>query len=496
MSSIPASALVNAIGSVISAGGSGLDLVGMVLTDNAQLPVGTTVAFSSATDVSAYFGALSTEANFAATYFNGFTGKTVTPAKLYFSRYVTSAAAAFLRGASVASLTLAQLQALSGTLSITVNGTVKTSSTISLSTATSFSNAATIIQAGFTTPGFTVTYDSLSGGFVFTNTTTGATSTLTYASGTLADPLNLGQSDGAILSQGAAPYVPATAMDAIVASTTDWVLYTNTWTASVSDQTAFAAWSNGKSNRFGYIPWTLASAAATSGDTTTIGPIATANNYSAVAPVYDPNNPLNVAAFVMGWAASLNTAATNGRFNAAFRSSSLVSAGVTNETVADILKTNGYNFVGAYATANDSFVLLQPGQITGSYQWLDSWVCQVWLNNLHQLNLMNLLTTVGQVPYNSDGYGLIKATLKSGAEDGLNFGAIRTGVTLSSTQIVEITNLVGQDISDTLYQQGWYPYVADPGATVRAARGSPIVYFIYTDGQSVQKINLSSVMVA
>ncbi|OYW18753.1 MAG: hypothetical protein B7Z52_04590, partial [Burkholderiales bacterium 12-64-5] len=178
VASIPASAIVSVQPAVIDAGGSGLDLVGLFLTASAQAPVGSVLSFATAADVSAYFGPLSTEATLAATYFAGYDGSLIKPANILFSRYATVDVASYLRGGSVANLTLTQLQALTGTLTITVDGSAKTSSSINLSAATSFSNAATIIAAAFTTPGFVVSYDSISGGFLFTNSTTGAASTI------------------------------------------------------------------------------------------------------------------------------------------------------------------------------------------------------------------------------------------------------------------------------------------------------------------------------
>ena len=64
--SIPARAIVNVLPNVISAGGSGLDLIGLILTDSTQIPLGSVLSFASAADVSAYFGPLSTEATLAA----------------------------------------------------------------------------------------------------------------------------------------------------------------------------------------------------------------------------------------------------------------------------------------------------------------------------------------------------------------------------------------------------------------------------------------------
>jgi hypothetical protein len=65
---------------------------------------------------------------------------------------------------------LTQLQAFSGTVIVAVDGTTVTSANIDLSTATSFTNAATLIQTGLRTPG---------GAFTGTGTVTNASPTLT-----------------------------------------------------------------------------------------------------------------------------------------------------------------------------------------------------------------------------------------------------------------------------------------------------------------------------
>lgn len=51
---------------------------------------------------------------------------------------------------------------------------------------------------------------------------------------------------------------------------------------------------------------------------------------------------------------------------------------------------------------------------------------------------------------------------------------------------------IGKDVSKTIESQGWYMQVQDPGATVRAQRGTPDCKFYYTDGGSIQKIVLPS----
>jgi len=492
--SIPASAIVSVLPNVISAGGSGLDLVGMILTTSAQMPTGTVLSFSSAADVSAYFGPASTEATLAQTYFAGYDGSTIKPAKLLFYRYCSSAAAPFLRGASVASMTLTQLQALTGVLTITVNGSAKTSSSINLSGATSFSNAATIIAAAFTSPGFTVSYDSVSGGFLFTDGTTGAAASLSYATGSLAAGLKLTQATGAVLSAGADAMSAATAMDGVIALTQDFVSFMTSFEPVDADKLALAGWVDAKSDRYLYVAWDDNIAGTQQGDTSSFGSQLVANGLSGTAAIYDPNNGANVAAFLMGAIASINFTVQNGRATLAFRSGSIL-PGVTNQSVGDNLAANGYNFVGAYATANDRFVFFYPGQVSGQFDWIDSWISQVWMNNAFQLALMGLLTSVGSIPYNDDGKALIEASLRGVIDNAVNFGAIRAGVPLSAQQKAEINNQAGGNIADTVEQRGWYALVGDASADVRAARGSPPIFVWYTDGQSVQKIALSSVLV-
>ena len=72
ISSIPASALVNVTPSVVGTGGSALQLIELMLTTNAIVPVGSVLSFPSLSAVQAFFGATANEAAEAAVYFAGF----------------------------------------------------------------------------------------------------------------------------------------------------------------------------------------------------------------------------------------------------------------------------------------------------------------------------------------------------------------------------------------------------------------------------------------
>lgn len=490
--SIPAKDIVNVVPGVVSPGGTGLDMTGLILTESIRVPVGQVLSFATARAVSDYFGPTSAEASAATTYFNGYIGATSIPAFLLFAANVLTARAGWIRGATLG-LTLDELKALTGTLTINFGGTGITSSAINLSSATSFSNAATIIQAAFTSPDFAVTYDALSGAFLFTSTATGDAATIVYATGSLAAGLKLTQATGAVLSQGADPMTAAETMQAVTDQTQNFVSFTHLDELTDDEIVEYATWNGSQDNRFLFVAWTDAAAAITNSDTTSPAVRIAALELSGTACIWSPS--YDKAVFVLGYAGSINFNRDNGRAVAAFRRGSGLRADVTNQTVANNLLANGYSFYGAYATANDEFTWLYNGTVSGPFGFIDSYINQVWMNNAFQLSLMTLLGAVGQIPYNDDGYELIASGITTDINNAVDFGAIRSGVVLSEQQKIILTGLAGSDISETIFVRGWELTIQDPGPAVRAERGSPICTFFYTDGQSVQKILLNSLMV-
>ena len=197
----------------------------------------------------------------------------------------------------------------------------------------------------------------------------------------------------------------------------------------------------------------------------------------------------------MGYAASLDFGATNGRATAMFRRQSGLAADVIDGTTAQNLKTNGYNFFGDWTTRNDAFIFFANGTVTGPFEWLDSYLNQIWLNNQLQLAILSLMVAMKSIPYNDAGYTLIRAACRDPIDAAVNFGAIRAGVPLSAAQAAEVNFAAGVKIDDVLGNRGWYLQVNPATAQVRAARGSPPCSLWYMDGQSIQQINLASVEV-
>lgn len=494
---IPASAFVSINPGVIGAGGAATTVNAVFLTNGMRVPIGSVLSFPSAAAVSTYFGPSANETAQAAVYFQGFNNSFVKPSFLLFSQYNTVAVSGYLRGGNISGLTLTQLQALSGTLTITFAGSALTSSSITLSAATSFSNAATIITAGFTSPAFAVTYDSIAGAFVFTSTATGSVETIIFATGTLAAGLLLTSATGAVLSQGAAIDTPSAAMTTIVAQTTNWGTFTTLFDpdggSGNANKVLFANWTSLQNNRYAYIAWdTDITPTQSTNASSSLGQILIANKDSGTVPVYEPSD-LSSASFLCGAIASIDFNTANGNASLAFKGQSGLVPAVTSQTVLANLIANGYNAYVSSAAASSSWNFMYPGSISGPFLSIQRYVNQIVMNSGFQIALMNLLTTVNAVPYVAQGYALIEAACQGPINSAINFGSIQAGVTLSSAQIVEVNTQAGANIAPTLQTRGWYLQVLDPGAVVRGNGGSPSIIFWYTDGGSVLQISMASI---
>jgi hypothetical protein len=587
MSTIPAGLFVSVNPSVLAAGGSALDLNGLILTTSTRVPIGTVMSFPDGETVAEFFGTTSKEAQIASGgpglgsgYFGGFDTATVTPAAILFAQYPIAAVAAYLRGGNVSGLSLTQLQGFNGQLSATIDGNAHTAS-INLSGVTSFTNAAQLIETdlaisgvqqgtvtatiaanvmtvsavltggaplavgdkvtgtGVTAASFissfgtgtggagtynltqsstvgspttvtsfapAVSYDSVSGGFVIASGTTGNASTMAFASGALAVDLMLTQATGAVLSQGADAATPGAFMDGMKQVTQNWASFMTGFDpdqgSGITQKLAFASWANAQKNRFVYIAWDTAAAAATQVPATaTLGYAISQANYSATCLVWEVGNT-NLAAMVCGFIASVNFSQAGGRVSFAFKKQSGMTASVTTEAAAVNLggnpqvpgdRGNGYNYYGAVATANQAFIDFQRGMVSGPFQWLDTLIDQIWLTNALQLALMNLLEQTNAIPFNAAGDALIEAALADPIQAALSFGAIATGITLSSAQIAAVNAAAGgKNIADIISTQGWYLLLPAVSPSIRQARGPRSITFFYVDGESVQSISLSS----
>ncbi|KDD79093.1 DUF3383 domain-containing protein [Glaesserella parasuis] len=488
--SIPASQIVNVNPSVLSSGGSPLSMNAVFLSENANLPTGRAVSFATADSVGEYFGFTSAEYQAAAVYFKGFDGSTIKPGTLIFFAYNKAAEGAFLLGASVKSLSLNELKKINGTLSVIIDGSEKKAASLNLSGAKSFSNAAELI--GTALGSVTVTFDSQLQAFKVASSTTGTTSTIAFATGTTADALGLSENAGASISQGSNTTTPTETMQAVIGSTLNWATFTTITEPTLEEKLEFAKWSNNQNQRFLYVGWGKEATATQTGNTTSFGAKLKESEYSGATAVY---GGLDKAAFLCGTVASIDFTEKQGRITLKFKGQSGLTADVTDATIAKNLEDNGYNYYGAWATANDRFLFLSPGQISGEWKWIDAYINQIRLNSQLQLAIITLLTSAKSVPYNDIGIALQRAACNDPINEALNFGSIQVGVSLSEQQKAIINNYTGVDAASQVEAQGYYLYIGKATAQTRGNRESFPMKLFYTDGGSLHSVNLASINV-
>ena len=641
VASIPANQFVNDTPQVLAASGTGIVLNGLMLTQSTRPPVGQVLSFPSGSAVAGYFGGASAEAAFAAQYFNGFTNSQQKPGAMLAAQYPESAVSAWLRGGSIAALPLIALQAISGTMAITVDGYAR-SGTINLTSATSFSAAASLIQTALNTSlpaggtstastiaansvtgsiagniltvtaasgaivsvgqtisgtgvtagtiitglgtgtggtgtytvsvsqtvsstaialgtgvltvggtvggtwaiGQTVTggtavagtqiiglrtgsggsgtylvsisqtvasaalassatpvavaYDATSGGITITSGVAGTASTIAYpTTGTVATALNLTSATGAVVSQGAPAATPGTFMATLVQVTSNWAAFALLWQATIAENLAFATWNSAQNNRYAFAAWdTDITILGNPGAYIGLGAQVALAGLSGIELIYAPANQYLAAAFFLGYAASLNFSQQDGRTTAAYRSASGLVPDVTNQTAYQNMVANGYNAYVNVATANQQFQFYQPGQISGPFTWADSYVNQIWLNGQFIDDMLSGLAQFRSIPYNADGDTKIRSLVQGTIQEAGDFGIFRSGVTLSASQIVAVTNAVGANAVSALQSNGYYLYsnAAETAPSVRQLRGTPPFSFYYTDGEDVQTLNIQSVL--
>ena len=500
--SIPASLLVSVQSSVLPAGGNQLAFNGLVLSEAAALPTGAPTTFPDAPSVQAYFGATSTEAKMAAVYFAGFQGSAAKPSALSFARYPATALAGFVRGGALG-LTLAQLQALApGSLTVSVDGTNYTDASLDLSASTSFSDAASRIHTGLTLGAAgTVTWDSNFGAFVVTSATTGTTSSVGFATGTISSALALTQATGAVQSAGAAAVVtPGAFMDTLTESFQSFVTFSSAFEPVLTDKEAFARWvglqNEGASGaRFAYCAWdTDATAKGNPSSFTGFGNfLATNPSISGVFPAW--SDPL-LAALAMGWAASQDFDQPGTRLPLAYCQNPGVSPAVFDATTAENLWANGYNFYGQFATAAQIFTFVQKGTVSGPFGFFDEFIVAVAIAQDLQLQNMLLLANPTFIPYNASGATKMQAAGGQVAKKYLAYGGIQAGIPLTDSQLAEVNARAGLNTAGSdLQKNGWLYVIGQASGSQRTARQSPPAVFFYVDGGSVQSINLNAITV-
>lgn len=484
--SIPASQIVAVSPAIVGTGGTAIKLNTVVLTDNSVYPIN---QYANAADVGVVFGTTSDEYKFAQCYFGGFAGATSAPTTLFIARHNLADVPAKLIGANIKSIDLDALKAITGNISITIDGTLKTGD-IDLSTATSFSDAATIISTELTEA---VTFDTQLQAFIISSATSGATSSISYASGSAAIALNLTEDQGATVDNNTTADSADTVMQKVTAYTLNFATITTIGDSfDIDAQKEIAKWNSKQNSRFWYVQWGEEPTALIANNANCFGQWLKENAINGTTAIYGTLEQVGVAC---GYAASINFSEANGRATMEFKRQAGVAASVTSLADASALESNGYAYYGAWATANDRFIFFRNSRVSGDFNWVDSYLNQVYFNAQLQLAFMNMLLGYKAIPYNAEGRAIHRAAAQDPINEMLNFGGIQTGTTLAEAQKQQINYEAGYDAASQIQTSGYCLLIGEATAQARGQRVSLPLKLWYADGGSVHSVKLSSINV-
>ncbi|WP_010508409.1 DUF3383 family protein [Komagataeibacter europaeus] len=463
MGSIPISQVVKTTPGVLAAG-SGLNELSALFVTSASsaLAAGSVQSFTSASDVGTAFGSTSALYKMAEVYFSGYETAVMTPGTLYIGAMAVAGSGA------------------TGTATIT-DGAV---SAIKVGTGgTGYVSAPTVSLTGGGGTGATATA-TVSGGAV-----TGFTVTNAGSGYTSAPAVTITAADGSDI---------ATQLDTLRTAEGAWNGLAFDTELTADNKQAVAQWVGTQNDQVFSAIVDSDVSATTSGSQSAFGAWLNNQSINGVTAIYSTS--VLPGALAMAWMASLSFDTADGRQTLAFveDASGLLSADVTDGTTASTLIANGYSFYGQYANGGSQFVFMRPGQVSGKFLWADSFVNQIWLNSNLTTDLIDLLLTTGNIPYNSEGDTLVEAAVKDTITQAVSFGMIRSGVNLTALQKQQINNAAGvSTAADNVVNYGYYfkPGISTAAASYRVTRTTPPAQLWYSDGQSVQSIDLSSIEV-
>lgn len=493
--SIPADRIVSVIPSAVGTGGTALSMSTLLLLPQTSDRVIGVREFGSVGEAADVFGLQSDEYAFINRYFLGYENMTKLPERIWVATSKELDQSAILQSPSMKSVSIDDIKQ-TGDLTLTLNGTAHTVA-VDLTGVTSFSAAATAVNTAFTggTVPATCSFNSTSQTFIIETNSTGAAATISFASGLIGETLRLREEDGASLENGTDSMNIDGLMDYCTKRTSNFGVITFLEELTLVQKKEAANWATLRKSRFLMVIQDTAGAALVANNPASFGAWLDETEQDGTLPYF---GDIDKIAALCGGIAAINFKRQNGRRNIMFMRQAGLSADVTDESDYTALISNGYTFYAAFATANDRFQFQTNGKVAGKFSWADNYINQIYLNSQLQLALMNMLISYGSIPYNETGKAYHRAAVQDPINEMVNFGGIRPLTdpkALSEQQKAIINSQAGQDIISDLLAKGWVVLIETADAQTRGNRGAMPFTLWYTDGGSVQSINLASVNV-
>lgn len=417
------------------------------------------------------FGTTAPEYKAAALYF----GQTPQPSVCYVGKWAQSATSGLLRGGvlSTAQQALANFTIISnGGAKITIDGGAEqVLSGLDFSGAANLNAVAAILDTAIT--GASVVWDAANARFVITSATTGATSTVTFASapasGTDITPVfRIGATDSGYRVDGVAAEALVDAVQTIANMSSDWYgLYVaSDPVPSEAEVLAVAAFIEGSGLSRIYGVTTQNTNVLDSVVTSDIASQLKALGYKRTFVQYSSANA-HAAASIFGRAFTVNFDGSNTTLTIKFKQEPGVAAETLTSSQAATLRDKNCNVFVRY---NNDTSIIQEGVMVNGY-FFDEVHGTDWLQNDVQTAVWNLLyTSPTKVPQTDAGVNQILTTINQRLEQAVVNGLVAPGVW-------NAPGFGALNQGDTL-STGYYTYappVATQSQADREARKAPVI---------------------
>lgn len=414
------------------------ELIGRVLTTNSKVPVQSVLEFSSADNVSAYFGSTSNEAVFAGKYFNFISKNGIKADKISFARYADTALSPYIVSTKTFSGVTSFTTISDGSFVLTVGDTSETVSSLDFSSVTSLSDVATVINTALGNlselSSALIAYSN--GAFVLTGGTTGniSMSVAPAASGTDILPLiGFDSASMPIISDGSAGETPAECMARTTSISNNFGSFCFIDALTSSQIEAVAKWNTGKNVMFLYSVNVNSSNYATI-QTAVSGETGTGLTYD----IYGAKAEFMPMALLATTAYNSGRPATKNFMYQMFDSEQ---PSVMSDSLSQSLDALKINYLGQTSQAGSMISFYQDGVLQGSVSDMGVYCNEIWLKDALKTEFLNLLLGLEQLPANDNGRGLARGCVQGVLDEALINGVIIAGKTLTSTQKAYITNL-------------------------------------------------------
>jgi|9_EtaG_2_1085328.scaffolds.fasta_scaffold00289_12 hypothetical protein len=481
-------------GTVVSQG----RLIGNLITGSSELPADSFIKFSQLSSVGDYFGYDSDEYKYSEAYF-GFVSKSVTKAEqIMFTRSNLTDANALIMGGTLASEDLAKIQAITaGGFTISIGGNDSVISSIDFSTATSFTDVASILETALQgvseLSAFTVDFDAVKSRLEIMANAKVQLELKDSVESTMEGLKLIGI--GAKISQGSdAKTFVETLTDVSLADNSfgSFALMENLApnNATVKE---IAQWNFTQNNQFQYYPSTdLQSYASLS------------TELSGIDGTWLILSDDHLFMLPMAIMASTDYEGVNTVQNYMYQSNdAFFTASVTSDANADALDQLGISYYGRTQKSGIEYSFLQRGINGGAGKLpraMGVFANEQWLKGYIQAQIMSLFLN-SNIPADAEGEGMITSLITG--EDGACDKAIQNGTfelakSLTALQRVEIAQITGdKNASLEIQNKGYYFSIkieqetASSGATEYVAKYK----LVYSKGDQINKVEGQDILV-